>query len=311
MATTGGVVSVGSEGLSALKSNAPESICLRRSSVSRRSSFIDRSDKSMRFVSSEDFGSVLGRSTSAEVESAHRRRVGPINREKYALPQSSSTPTVALRISPYFMATSAIRASGDRMRVLRRSMKGYSADPKQDGIGACVDLSFLDSSDSIVLPVEPPAVLEEVVVAEVEEEERRSRYSIGDSLVDGSRLIMCLHAARIFDDSILSSFCFRDCGSIAVFVVVFVVLIALPAPPPKSPPPIPRRRYSMRSPKSMARSPFRKSSMRTHPREKTSISGVRPVGTDDEDDEEEDDDDEDDEEEEEEEEDKESPEAGL
>ena len=91
---------------------------------------------------------------------------------------------------------------------------------------------------------------------------KRSKYSLADSRCKGSSESMCLHAALKAENSILLSFC----CSVGVYAF--------------------HCRYSIKSPKSKARSPFKNVSMITHPAEKMSIAGVsfRAVDLDDNDD---------------------------
>ena len=79
---------------------------------------------------------------------------------------------------------------------------------------------------------------------------KRFKYSRADSRCKGSKESICLHAARKAENSILLSFC----CSVGVYAL--------------------RCRYSIKSPKSKARSPFKKVSMITQPAEKMSIAGV-------------------------------------
>ena len=79
---------------------------------------------------------------------------------------------------------------------------------------------------------------------------KRSKYALADRRCEGSKESMCLHAARKAENSILLSFC----CSVGVYAF--------------------RCRYSIKSPKSKARSPFKNVSMITQPAEKMSIAGV-------------------------------------
>lgn len=79
---------------------------------------------------------------------------------------------------------------------------------------------------------------------------KRFKYSLADSRCEGSKESMCLHAARKAENSILLSFC----CSVGVYAL--------------------RCRYSIKSPKSKARSPFKNVSMITQPAENISIAGV-------------------------------------
>lgn len=83
------------------------------------------------------------------------------------------------------------------------------------------------------------------------EASKRSKYFLADIRCDGSNDNICLQAARKAENSILFSFCCNDCVCVL------------------------RCRYSIKSPKSKARSPFKNVSSMQHPAENISIAGVR------------------------------------